>query len=84
MYVIFPSGPASWSVILYLYRDGNGAAGLADANSVPMGDVSKVIIVPGLLPTTGGYSFTEVMMMSTRALAVRFGEPLSKHMTWKE
>ena len=84
VYVIFPSGPASRSVILYLYRDDNGAAGLADAKSVLMGDVSKVIIVDGLLPTTGSYSFTEVMMMSTRAVAVRLGEPLSKHMTWKE
>ena len=84
VYVIFPSGPASWSVTLYFCRDGNGAAGLADANSVPMRDVSKVIIVAGLLPTTGWYSFTEVMMISTRALAVRLGEPLSKHMTWKE
>ena len=80
VYVIFPSGPASWSVTLYC----TGAPGLADANSVPMGDVSGIVIVLGLLPTTGSYSFTEVMMISTRALPVRLGEPLSKHMTWKE
>ena len=84
VYVIFPSGPASWSVTLYCCRDGNGAEALADANSVPMGDVSVITIVPGLLPTTGWYSFAELMMISTRALPVRLGEPLSKHMTWKE